>query len=110
METILETADGEQRNGGDFPYFEAEVNLLCARTREALNKDDIEMVRLVVRRVRREGLTLDDALVSTPQREPARAWARRILYQLEEADREVPDRVNELEALVDQLLAPEPPR
>jgi hypothetical protein len=111
VETVLETTDGEQHNGGDFAYLKEELNVLCDRTREKLSADDIEMVRLVVRRGRREGLALDDALVDPyGRREAAKRWARRILHQLEEADREAPDRVRELEALVDQRLAPETQR
>jgi hypothetical protein len=100
----MAAASNEGGNGGDFEHFAAELNVICDRIRETFPEDqDVEAIRLVVRRVRREGLSLAAAV--HPGRGPTTYWAGRLLHQLQEADRESPDGVAELEELVEKRLA-----
>jgi hypothetical protein len=91
------------RDNNDFDHFVTELGLICDRICAAFPEGrDVEAIRLVVRRVRREGVALETAV--HPGRGSTKHWAGRILYQLEDADREFPDRVAELEELVERRL------
>ena len=90
-----------------FDDFEWQLRNECRNAREALGTDvRIHCLREVIRQVRRAGTTLD----GTPLEELLlrddilRDQARRILDVLADADRELPDRVDELDEVVQREL------